>query len=185
MLSVEQIEEWLGQEVIDVEGERLGKLDEVYYATSSGEARFVVVKSGLLSRHSSLAPLAGASVGRDYLKLAYSAEQIGRVGSEIEAGHTLDGEAARRLGAAYEVDVPSEDLESATSINQRRGAAAEADERAEALDQKARNQAREAEEARSAAHEASEQATRKTEQAQSARAEAEQARAEVQRDTPP
>jgi len=68
MLSIEQVEEWVGQEVVDVDGERVGKLDEVYYSTTTNEAVFAVVKSGLLGRHSSLVPLAGASVGREYLK---------------------------------------------------------------------------------------------------------------------
>ena len=85
MLNVDQIEEWLGQEVLDADGERVGKLDEVFYSDGSGEAVFAAVKSGLLGRHSSTVPLAGASVGRDYVRLAFTAEQIDRSTSEVPA----------------------------------------------------------------------------------------------------
>jgi len=100
MLSVDQIEEWLGQEVTDSGGERIGKLDEVYYSVRSGDAVFASVKSGLLGRRSSVVPLAGASVGRDYLRLGYSAEQIDGAGSDVAPKGALGRDDARRLRRA-------------------------------------------------------------------------------------
>jgi hypothetical protein len=184
MLNVEQVEEWLGQEVLDAQNERVGKLDEVYYAKGGSEAVFAVVKSGMLGRHTSLVPLAGASVGRDYLKLAYSAEQIEQAGSDIDAQDVLVADTARQTSAAYGVEVPEEDFESAASINRRGQATREAQERAEALEEEARRRTVEAEEARGSAHDASEQASLKDDEAERARAEAERARAEAQRGSP-
>lgn len=180
MLNVEQVEEWLGQEVLDSQNERVGKLEEVYYAKGGDEAVFALVKSGLLGRHTSLVPLAGASVGRDYLKLAYSAEQIEQAGSDLDAQDVLVADTARQTSAAYGVEVPQEDFESAASINRRGQATREAQERAAALEEEARRRTAEAEEARGSAHDASEQASLKGDEAERARAEAERARAEAQ-----
>jgi hypothetical protein len=185
MLSVEQIEEWLGQDVLDVDGERIGKLDEVYYSAGSGETMFALVTRGLLGRHRSLVPLTGASVGRDYLKLAYSTERIETASVKMDAKDTLGQEEARQLGAAYGVEVPLEDFESATLINQGRLAAQEARERAEELDREAQRRAADADEAQSTAQDASEQAAQKIDRADQARAEADHAQSEAQRITPP
>ena len=182
MLNVEQIEDWLGQDVVDSEGERVGKLDEVYYSTTTDEAVFALVKSGLLGRHASLVPLAGASVGRDYLRLAYSAAQIDQAPA-IDGGSTLDRDGAQRLGAAYGLEVPAEDFASAGSINERRRAAQEASTRADELEEQARRRDSEAQSARGAADDASADASQKRDEAGRARREAEQARDEAERIT--
>jgi hypothetical protein len=184
MLEIEQLEEWVGEDVIDVDGERVGKLDEVYYSTASNQAVFAVVKSGLLGRHTSLVPLGGASVGREYLRLAYSAAQIEEAGFELDAGATIGQGDGRRLGDAYGVEVPAEDFASASSIDERRRAAGEAAARAGELDAEARRRAAEAEEAQGAAAEASDAAVEKLDDAERARAEAERARARAQRIDP-
>jgi methyl-accepting chemotaxis protein len=181
MLSVEQIEEWLGQAVVDVEDERIGKLEEVYYAAATGDAVIGRVKSGMFGRHTSLVPLAGASVGREYLKLAYSAKQIERAGSEVEPRETLDANAAQQLGSAYGLEIPPEDLESATRIGQRRRADQQAAREANKLDEEARVRAEEADEAHSSVEEAADTANRKAQEAEEARAAAEQAHARAER----
>jgi len=181
MLSVEQIEDWLGQDVLDSAGERLGKLDEVFYSSRSGEAVFASVKSGLLGRHSDTVPLAEASVGRDYVRLAYGAEQIERAGSEVRGGDTLGREDARRLGELYGIELSAEDeFESASVINERREQAKQTRRQAEALEAEAHRRAADAQDAQSTAAQAGEQASEKAERAKQARADAERARAEAE-----
>jgi hypothetical protein len=185
VLNVEQIEEWLGQEVVDVEGERVGKLEEVYYSKGTDEAVMALVKSGIFGRHASLVPLAGASVGRDHLRLAYSAKQIAQVGSDVEARETLDANASRQLASSYGIEASDEDLESATSINRRARATRAAEQQANELDEQARRRAEEADEAHSTAADAAELARHKAETAEQARTEAEQAHARAEDITPP
>lgn len=186
MLSVDQIEEWLGQEVLDMNGERVGKLDEVFYSSSSGEAVFASVKSGLLGRRSSVVPLAGASVGRDYVRLAYDAEQIDRAGSEVNPDDGLDNEQGRRLGELYGVSVaPDDRFEAASAINERQRVAEDARRQAEELEAEAQRRASEAQEAQSTAQGAGQDAEQKAAQAEQARAEAARARAEAERLSPP
>ena len=186
MLNVEQIEEWLGQEALDLEGEKVGKLDEVYYSQGAGEAVFASIKSGLLGRRSSLVPLAGATVGRDYVRLAYSAKQIEQARSEVDVHENVDRDDARRLGELYGVAVtPDEDFEGASVINARLQASAEARKQAEALEEEARQRAAAADEAQGAAHGAEQDAAQKAEESEHARAEADRARSEAERITPP
>ncbi|HEX3519316.1 MAG TPA: PRC-barrel domain-containing protein [Solirubrobacteraceae bacterium] len=185
MLSVEQIEEWLGQEVLDADGERVGKLDEVFYSSGSGEAMFASVKSGLLGRRSSTVPLAGASVGRDYVRLAYTAEQIDGSTKEVPAGDGVSGAGARRLGELYGVTVAADDeFEAASVINERRQAAADARRQAEELEAEAARRESEAEQAQGSAQDAGQTAQQKAEEAERARREAERARAEADQVSP-
>jgi hypothetical protein len=183
VLSVEQIEEWLGQEVLDADGERVGKLDEVFYSSGSGEAVFASVKSGLLGRRSSTVPLAGASVGRDYVRLAYTTEQIDGSTKEVPAGDGVSGADARRLGELYGVTVAADD-EFEAAINERRRAAADARRQAEELEAEAARRESEAAQAQGSAQDAGQTAQQKAEEADRARREAERARAEADQISP-
>jgi hypothetical protein len=69
-IAVEDIKEWRGQDVLDPQSEKLGKLDEVFYDTETDQPAFAAVKSGTLSKHLTLVPLGGATVGRDYVRVA-------------------------------------------------------------------------------------------------------------------
>jgi sporulation protein YlmC with PRC-barrel domain len=39
-MEIEQIEEWQGQDVVDCDGEKIGKLEDVYFEAGSREAVF-------------------------------------------------------------------------------------------------------------------------------------------------
>lgn len=140
MLSVEQIHEWRGQDVLDADGERIGKLDEVYYDAISGEAAFASVKSGLMGRRSNLVPLAGATVGRDYVRITHTAAVVERAEAGEDEG-TLDAAAVRGATEAYGIEIPSDaSFESATLITERQARARDAVHRAEEREHEAREQ---------------------------------------------
>jgi hypothetical protein len=69
MIPVENIADWRGQEVVDPNGEKLGKLEEVYYDGETDEPSFIAVKTGLVSKSLTLVPLLRATVGRDYVRV--------------------------------------------------------------------------------------------------------------------
>jgi hypothetical protein len=184
MPSVERIEEWIGREVLDRDGERAGKLEQVYYPSDGqGEAVFAQIKSGLLGRRSRLAPLKGATVGRDHVRLDYSAAQLDAA-SDVEAGDALDEATAQRLAEIYGISVAQGDYESAGSIAERRRMALEAQERAQNLNEEAHARATDAEQAKDAAQDAEGEAVLKSREAEEARTEAEQARLAAPPDTP-
>lgn len=179
MADVERIEDWVGQDAFDSADEKLGKIDEVFYSSTSGEPGFAAIKSGLLGRHRRLVPLRGASFGRDYVRLAHSSEEVERAGGEIDPGDVLTAESARSLGTGYGIEVDGGEYESSSSIERRRSEAAEAAKRAAELEGEARTRTADAQAAHDAAAEAGDEAIVKAEQAQQAREEAERARAEA------
>jgi hypothetical protein len=184
-VSVERVEDWVGQDVFDAQGERVGKLDEVFYSTAGGDAVFAAVKSGLLGRHSSVVPLAGATVGRDYLRLAYTKLTIDDADSGVKGEDGVNGARARQLGEIYGVPIAADDaFESATVVNERRQAAEEAQQRAAALEEQAQRRESDAHDAQGNAASAQEQAAAKARESEQARAEAEQARQDADRITP-
>jgi hypothetical protein len=164
MISVEHIEEWRGQTVLGADGADLGKLDEIYFDSGTGEPVLVAVKSGLLGRHSALVPIDGAAFGRDYIRLAHRKETVDAAGFSDAAP---EGEELARLGLAYGVSMSQDaKLESATEMEARSAHADAAQRRAVELADAAR--------AKLSAHEAA------SERAQSARAEADHAHEEAE-----
>ena len=75
-IAVEDVKEWRGQDVLDPHSEKLGKLDEVFYDTETDQPAFAAVKSGTLSKHLTLVPLGGATVGRDYLRVGTAKDRF-------------------------------------------------------------------------------------------------------------
>jgi hypothetical protein len=141
MFEVEGIQDWQGQEVLDRDGERIGKLDTVFTDSDDGAASLATVKSGLVSKHVALVPLAGASFGRSHLRVPYpkdlveSAPSAGADGRVTRADELL---VARHYGVQPpERDAADDDVryQPAGVVEARRAAAARAE--AEELEAKA------------------------------------------------
>ena len=64
------IAEWHGRELVDRDGERLGKLEEVYFDVETDEPQFATVKQGLIDRHLTFVPLTEVTIGPDSLQVA-------------------------------------------------------------------------------------------------------------------
>jgi PRC-barrel domain len=105
MFSVEDIKQWAGQDVVDAGGDKLGKLEEVYYDTESDVPAFAAVKSGLIGKHVSLVPLEGASVGQSYVRVAAAKGEFKDAPNfDPDAELTVDDEASsyRHYGLDYQ-----------------------------------------------------------------------------------
>lgn len=177
MENIERIEDWRGQDVLDSSGEKVGKVDEVFYAVGGGQAEFVAVKSGLLGRRSHLVPLAEASVGRDYIRVAYTQEQIEHADGAPEG--PLDPQTADRVSALYGLEGRGVEYESGSLIAARQVEADEARRRADDLEVNAHEQISEADAARRAAEEAAVRADQTERDGHRAREDAQSARAEA------
>jgi sporulation protein YlmC with PRC-barrel domain len=104
MIGVERITDWLGQDVLDTVGEKLGKLEHVYFDGETDEPTFVAVKSGTISKSLTLVPLDKASVGRDYLRVNHDRGEFKKAPSFATGVElTLDDEADafRHYGLDY------------------------------------------------------------------------------------
>src|ERR1700684_3630572 len=70
--------EWHGRTIVDLDGEKIGKLEDVYVDVETDVPQFATVKEGLIGRHLTFVPLGGISVGPDELRVA------------VTKGHVLD-----------------------------------------------------------------------------------------------
>ncbi len=68
-ITVEDIKDWRGEHVLAPDGDKHGKLEEVLYDTETDLPAFAAVKSGTLSKKLTLVPLAGASVGKSFVRV--------------------------------------------------------------------------------------------------------------------
>lgn len=77
MCQVGDIREWRGHNVIDRGGSKIGALESIYVDTGTDEPAFATVTIGALTRRRlAFVPLAGATVGPEYLRVGYAKRQV-------------------------------------------------------------------------------------------------------------
>jgi sporulation protein YlmC with PRC-barrel domain len=62
--------------LFDSEGDKIGKLQDVYVDVENDEPQFATVKEGFIGRHLTFVPLGGTKIGPDGLQVAVTKEQV-------------------------------------------------------------------------------------------------------------
>jgi uncharacterized protein YrrD len=68
--------EWQGKMLVDVNGEKIGKLQDVYVDVETDVPQFATVKEGFMGRHLTFVPLGGVQIGPDDLLVQVTKEQV-------------------------------------------------------------------------------------------------------------
>src|ERR1700712_1952181 len=77
MITTEVAQAVVGNTAFDNEGNKLGKISEIYFDDDTSEPAWVTVQTGLFGTKQSFVPLADASVGHDEdVTVGYSKDQI-------------------------------------------------------------------------------------------------------------
>ena len=77
MFEIEDIREWRGRKVVDESGSKIGELEAVYVDTLTDQPIFATIKTGMPMRQRLVfAPLDGATVGPEHLRVAHPKKQI-------------------------------------------------------------------------------------------------------------
>jgi uncharacterized protein YrrD len=76
MVTYRNIAEWRGKQLVDRDGEKIGKLGDVYVDVETDEPVFGTVKEGFIDRHLTFVPLAGITIGPNSLQVPVSKEQV-------------------------------------------------------------------------------------------------------------
>lgn len=93
-IPIEDLKEWFGGDVVDSEGEKLGKLEDVFYDTEADTPAFAAVKSGTFSKHVTLVALEGATAAKTHLRVPVDKKRFKQAPSFDPAAElTLDDEA--------------------------------------------------------------------------------------------
>jgi sporulation protein YlmC with PRC-barrel domain len=181
MIAAEHIEDWRGKDVVDRDGESLGKLREIYFDVPTNTPILLSIRSGLLGRHSKLIPIDGASVGPDYVRVAHAKATIER-SPDADRDEPPNALELDEVGKAYDLRFADRiELETATVLEARRAEAEAARKRAEELEAEAEAKAAALADAQSRSHGASAEAEQAQREAEDARELARKARLEADR----
>jgi sporulation protein YlmC with PRC-barrel domain len=113
------VAEWHGKMLIDRDGEKIGKLQDVYVDVETDEPQFATVKEGFISRHLTFVPLGGIRIGPEDLQVAVTKEQV-RSAPEIEMhGEELSQGDESRLYHHFEMNYTPPNTESGRRLARR------------------------------------------------------------------
>jgi uncharacterized protein (TIGR02271 family) len=93
MINTTELQNVIGRHAVDVEGDKIGKIGQVYLDDTSGEPVWITVSTGLFGTKESFAPLHGASLtADDTLALAVSKSMVKDAPNVDADGHLEDSE---------------------------------------------------------------------------------------------
>jgi hypothetical protein len=106
MLEIEDIRNWRGHDVVDESGSRIGQMEAVYVDTLTDEPSFITIKIGMPTRQRLVfAPLDGAAVGPDHVRVAHRKREIKSspaIGTDGELLATAEPEVFAHYELPYE-----------------------------------------------------------------------------------
>jgi len=85
----------------DKNGDKVGKVGQLFVDSNSGEPTFVAVNTGLFGRNSSLVPLAGAKLNNEELHVAHTKDEISDAPNISDTDEGLEPEEEDRLYKHY------------------------------------------------------------------------------------
>jgi sporulation protein YlmC with PRC-barrel domain len=99
-----KLSDWRGKDVLDRDGEKIGKLEEVYVDTETDAEAFGTVKEGLIGKHLTFVPLQDVTASPDYLQVPVTkslVKEAPNIGTDAELS-TFDEEGVyRHYGISY------------------------------------------------------------------------------------
>jgi uncharacterized protein YrrD len=119
MAHVQNIAEWQGKDLVDRDGEKIGKLEDVYVDVETDEPMFGTVKEGLFARHLTFVPLRGITIGPDNLRATVSKEQVQDAPNIEMHGNELSQTAESALYHHYQLNYTPPETESGRRLARR------------------------------------------------------------------
>ena len=118
MTSTQDMSEWRGKALIDRDGEKLGKLEDVYVDTDSDEQLFGTIKEGMIGRHLTFVPLRDSTASPDHLQVTVSKKDV-KDAPNIDTDGELSQEDEAGLFAHYGLDYAPTPTESGRRLARR------------------------------------------------------------------
>ena len=113
------VADWQGKVLIDIDGEKIGKLEDVYVDVESDVPQFATVKEGFIGRHLTFVPLGGLTVGPDELRVAVTRQQVQDAPNIELKGEELSQEDESALYHHYELNYTPPSIESGRRLARR------------------------------------------------------------------
>jgi hypothetical protein len=113
------VAEWHGKMLLDRDGQRIGKLQDVYVDVENDAPQFATVKEGFISRHLTFVPLGGVTVGPDELRVVVTKQQVSTAPNIDQHGEELSQADESALYHHFELNYTPPDTESGRRLARR------------------------------------------------------------------
>ena len=113
------VAEWHGKMLVDRNGEKIGKLQDVYVDVETDEPQFATVKEGFIGRHLTFVPLGGIEIGPDALQVQVTKEQVRTAPDLAMHGEELSRADESVLYHHFELNYTPPDTESGRRLARR------------------------------------------------------------------
>lgn len=108
MIDENQARETIGSTAYTQDGDKLGKVGQLFLDDSTGRPEFVTVNTGLFGTNESFVPVGDATFDGDRLTVPYTKDQVKNAPNvDVDGGH-LDEADEDRLYAHYEMGGPTD-----------------------------------------------------------------------------
>jgi uncharacterized protein (TIGR02271 family) len=102
-MDTEEISQVRGAKVIDLNGDKIGKVEEIYLDKDTDKPEWVLVNTGLFGSSSTFVPLQGSSRQGDDLQVSFDKDQV-KDAPAVEAGKELSQSEEAELYRYYGLD---------------------------------------------------------------------------------
>jgi uncharacterized protein YrrD len=113
------VADWHGRMIVDADGEKIGKLEDVYVDVETDVPQFATVKEGFLSKHLTFVPLGGITAAPDQLQVAVTKQQVQDAPNIEQHGEELSQEDESALYHHYELNYTPPSIESGRRLARR------------------------------------------------------------------
>jgi len=113
------VAEWHGKMLLDANGEKIGKLQDVYVDVETDEPQFATVKEGFVGRHLTFVPLGGIQVGPDGLQVSVTKEQVRSAPDLAMHGEELSQDDESKLYHHFELNYTPPTIQSGRRLARR------------------------------------------------------------------
>ena len=108
-VALRDFSEWHGKDLLDSAGERIGKLEDVYFDVETDQPQFATVKEGLFGRHLTFVPLTDMILGPNDLQVSVTKSLVKDAPNLELQGDALSQEDESALYHHYQLNyTPSE-----------------------------------------------------------------------------
>src|SRR3954466_5427183 len=95
--------EWRGCQVVDQDGDKIGKLDEIYLDRQTGKPEWAIVNTGLFGRKSSFIPLKDARPEGERIRVPYQRDHS-KDAPNVDPDGEISQEEEQSVYAPYGLD---------------------------------------------------------------------------------
>ena len=100
MANSQDTPDYVHRAAVDAEGNRIGKVSQVYLNQQTGQPQWVLVETGLFGTRQSFAPFRGSKLDGELVVLAVSKDQV-KDAPNVESGEQLSDSEQEALRQYY------------------------------------------------------------------------------------